>query len=93
MIEAWLRLSLTIRSASPVIAGITPVLAPKPDGNVRTASVCLNLARVASSSSWRRHRPGDRPDGTRARAERLDGRQGRGPQPGMVGQARGSRSS
>ena len=52
MIEAWFRLSLTIRSASPVIVGMTPVFALKPDGKLRTASVPLNRASVASSSSW-----------------------------------------
>ena len=53
MIEAWLSASETIRSVSPVIVGMTPVLAVKPDWNVRTASVCLNAASSASSSSWR----------------------------------------
>ena len=52
MIEAWLSSSETIRSVSPVIVGMTPVLAANPDWNVRTASVCLNAARSASSSSW-----------------------------------------
>ncbi len=51
MIEAWLRLSLTIRSVSPVIVGITPVFAVKPDWNVRTAGVPLNAASSASSAS------------------------------------------
>ena len=31
---------------------MTPVLAVKPDWKVRTASVCLNSASRASSSSW-----------------------------------------
>ena len=52
MIEAWLRASDTIRSVSPVIVGMTPVLAVNPDWNVRTASVCLNSASSASSASW-----------------------------------------
>ena len=39
--------------ASPVIVGITPVFAVKPDWNVRTASVSLNSASFASSCSWR----------------------------------------
>ena len=51
MIEAWLRLSLTIRSVSPVIVGMTPVFAVKPDWNVRTAGVPLNSASSASSAS------------------------------------------
>ena len=51
MIEAWLRLSLTMRSVSPVIVGMTPVLAVKPDWNVRTAGVPLNSASSASSAS------------------------------------------
>ena len=53
MIEAWLSSSETMRSVSPVIVGMTPVLAAKPDWKVSTASVCLNVARSASSSSWR----------------------------------------
>ena len=51
MIEAWLRLSLTMRSVSPVIVGMTPVLAVKPLWNVRTAGVPLNSASSASSAS------------------------------------------
>ncbi len=31
MIEAWLSSSLTIRSRSPVMVGMTPLLAVKPD--------------------------------------------------------------
>jgi hypothetical protein len=52
MIEAWFSSSDTIRSCSPVIVGMTPVLAVKPDWNVRTASAPLNSASFASSSSW-----------------------------------------
>ena len=52
MIEAWLSSSETIRSVSPVIVGMTPVLAVNPDWSVSTASVCLNAASSASSSSW-----------------------------------------
>jgi hypothetical protein len=51
MIEAWLRASDTIRSVSPVIVGMTPVLAVKPDWNVSTAGVPLNSASSASSAS------------------------------------------
>ena len=51
MIEAWLSASDTIRSVSPVMVGITPVLAVKPDWNVRTAGVPLNSASSASSAS------------------------------------------
>ena len=51
MIEAWLSSSLTIRSVSPVIVGMTPVLAVKPDWNVSTAGVPLNSASSASSAS------------------------------------------
>ena len=52
MIEAWFSSSETIRSVSPVIVGMTPVLAVNPDWRVSTASVCLNAASSASSSSW-----------------------------------------
>ena len=52
MIEAWLRASDTIRSASPVTTGITPVLAVKPDWNVSTASVRLKAASSVSRRSW-----------------------------------------
>ncbi len=51
MIEAWLSSSLTIRSVSPVIVGMTPVFAVNPDWNVRTAGVPLNSASSASSAS------------------------------------------
>ena len=51
MIEAWFRASETMRSASPVIVGMTPVLAVKPDWNVRTPSTPLNSASSASSAS------------------------------------------
>ena len=51
MIEAWLSSSLTIRSVSPVIVGMTPVLAVNPDWNVSTAGVPLNSASSASSAS------------------------------------------
>ena len=51
MIEAWLRLSLTMRSVSPVMVGMTPVLAVNPDWNVRTAGVPLNSASSASRAS------------------------------------------
>ncbi len=53
MMLAWLSSSETMRSVSPVIVGMTPVLAVKPDWNVRTASVCLNSASSASRASWR----------------------------------------
>jgi hypothetical protein len=52
MIDAWFRLSETMRSASPAMTGITPVLAVKPDWKVSTASVRLKRASSASSSSW-----------------------------------------
>ena len=52
MIEAWLSASETIRSVSPVIVGMTPVLAVKPDWKVRTAGTSLNAASSASSASW-----------------------------------------
>ena len=52
MMLAWLSSSETIRSVSPVIVGMTPVLAVKPDWKVSTASVCLNAASSASSASW-----------------------------------------
>ncbi len=51
MIEAWLSASETMRSASPVIVGISPVLAVKPDWNVSTAGTPLNSASSASSAS------------------------------------------
>ena len=51
MIEAWLSASETIRSVSPVIVGMTPVLAVKPDWKVRTAGASLNAASSASSAS------------------------------------------
>src|SRR4029078_5265434 len=51
MIEACLRPSETIRSCSPVIVGMTPVLAVKPLWNVRTAGVPLDAARSASRAS------------------------------------------
>ena len=51
MIEAWLSASETIRSCSPVMVGMTPVFAVKPDWNVRTASTPLNSASSASSDS------------------------------------------
>ena len=51
MIEAWFRASDTIRSVSPVIVGMTPVLAVNPDWSVSTASVCLNSASSASRAS------------------------------------------
>ena len=51
MIEAWLSASETMRSCSPVIVGITPVLAVKPDWKVSTASTPLNAASSASSCS------------------------------------------
>ena len=50
MIEAWLRASETMRSASPVTTGMRPVLAANPDWNVRTAGVPLNSASSASSA-------------------------------------------
>ena len=53
MIEAWFRASETMRSCSPVIVGMTPVFAVKPDWNVRTASVPLNSASSDSRASWR----------------------------------------
>jgi hypothetical protein len=51
MIDAWFRLSLTMRSVSPVIVGMTPVLAVKPDWNVSTAGVPLNSANSDSRAS------------------------------------------
>ena len=48
---AWLSASDTIRSVSPVIVGMTPVLAVNPDWNVSTAGVPLNSASSASSAS------------------------------------------
>ena len=53
MMLAWLSASLTMTAPSGARMGITPVLAVKPDWNVSTASVCLNVARRASSCSWR----------------------------------------
>jgi hypothetical protein len=38
MIEAWLRASETIRSCSPVMTGMIPVFAVKPDWKVSVAS-------------------------------------------------------
>ena len=51
MIEAWLSSSLTIRSPSSVMVGMTPLLAVKPDWKVSVASACLKAARRRSSSS------------------------------------------
>ena len=51
MIDAWFRLSETIRSFSPVMVGIRPVLAVNPDWKVSTAGTCLNSASSASSAS------------------------------------------
>ena len=53
MMLAWFSASLTIVAPSGARIGITPVLAVNPDWKVRTASVCLNVASRASSSSWR----------------------------------------
>ena len=53
MMLAWLRASDTIVAPSGARIGMTPVLAVKPDWKVRTASVCLKVASLASSSSWR----------------------------------------
>ena len=52
MIEAWFSSSLTIRSCSVVIVGMTPLLAVKPDWKTSVASVCLKAASRRSSSSW-----------------------------------------
>ena len=77
MIEAWLSASETIRSCSPVIVGMTPVLAVKPDWKVSTASVSLKAASSRLELLVERHRAGDRPDRARADAEVADRRQGR----------------
>ncbi len=53
MMLAWFSSSETIVAPSGARMGITPVLQVKPDWKVRTASTCLNVARRASSSSWR----------------------------------------
>ncbi len=53
MMLAWFRASETITAPSGASTGMTPVLAVKPDWKVRTASVCLNVASRASSSSCR----------------------------------------
>ena len=53
MMLAWLSASLTMTAPSGARMGMTPVFAVKPDWKVRTASVCLKVARRDSSSSWR----------------------------------------
>ena len=86
MIEAWLRASETIRSVSPVIVGMTPVLAVKPDWKVRTAGDALELGQLRLERLVHGHRPGDRAHGTRACPELADGRLGRVADPRVVGQ-------
>jgi hypothetical protein len=51
MMLAWLRLSLTMRSVSPVMVGMTPVLAVNPLWKVSTASVPLKAASSDSRAS------------------------------------------
>ena len=86
MIEAWFRASLTIRSCSPVIVGMTPVLAVNPDWKVRVASRALERREVALELLVERHRPRDRPDRAGAGAEVLDRAEGRVTQPRVMGQ-------
>ena len=86
MIEAWLRLSLTMRSVSPVIVGMTPVLAVKPLWNVRTAGVPLNSASSASSSSCIVIVPAIVRTAPRADAVLADRLEGRLAQPRVVGE-------
>ena len=87
MIEAWLSASETIRSVSPVIVGMTPVLAVNPDWKREDGLGVLELGELGLERLVERHRPGDRPHGAGARAELLDGLDRRSPHPRVVGQA------
>ena len=86
MIEAWLRASETIRSVSPVIVGMTPVLAVKPDWKVRTAGTSLNAASSALERLVHRHRPGDRADCAAPRPELTHGLERGRDHPRVMGQ-------
>ena len=72
MMLAWLSASLTIVAPSGARIGITPVLAVKPDWNVSTASVCLNVGEARLELLVEAHRAGDRPHRPGARAEAFD---------------------
>ena len=93
MIEAWLSASDTIRSVSPVIVGMTPVLAVKPDWKVRTAGVPLNAASSASSASCIDIVPAIVRTAPAADPELADGRERPPRAAAGGGSARGSRST
>ena len=86
MIEAWLSASDTIRSVSPVIVGMTPVFAVKPDWKVRTAGALLELGELRLERLVHRHRAGDGPNGPAPGPEFADSRGGRIAYPRMMGQ-------
>ncbi len=87
MIEAWFSASDTIRSVSPVIVGITPVLAVKPDWKVRTAGVSLKAASSASSASCMVIVPAMVRTAPLPGTEFADGRRRRVAHPAVMGQA------
>ena len=76
-----------MRSVSPVIVGITPVLAVKPGLEGQRGGRALKGRELGLECLVHRHGPGDRPDGPAADAE-VANRSERGlAQSGMVGEA------
>jgi hypothetical protein len=76
-----------MRSVSPVMVGMTPVLAVKPDWKVRTAGRPLERRQLGFELLVHRHGAGDRAHRTRADAVLADRRERRLAQPRMVGES------
>ena len=87
MIEAWFRLSLTMRSVSPVMVGMTPGVRREAGLERQDRRCALELGQLRLERLVHGHRAGDRAHRPRPDAEVAHGGEGRLAQPRVVGQA------